>query len=64
MIFLLMCKNKAFIFIFSIIKVIIINSILKKTLLLLKKVKRFILFKKSFIKLILSNITNLIIVLI
>ena len=63
-IFLLMYKNKVFILIFLIIKVIIINSVLKRTLLLLKKIKRFISFEKSFIKIILSNVTNLITVLI
>ena len=64
MIFLLICKNKAFIFIFLIIKIIIVNSVLKRTLLLLKEIKRFILFKKSFTEIILGNITDLIIILI
>ena len=63
-IFLLIYKNKTFIFIFLIIKVIIVNLILRKTLLLLKEIKKSILFKKSFIKITLNNITNLTIVLI
>ena len=64
MIFLLIYKNRVFILISSVIKVIIINSVLRKTLSLLKKIKKSILFKRFFIKIILGNITNLIIVLI
>ena len=64
MIFLLIYKNRIFIFTFLIIKIMIINLILKKTLLLLKKIKKFILFKKSFIKITLSDIINSITILI
>ena len=64
MIFLLMYKSKTFIFTFSIIKIIIINLILRKTLLLLKKVKKFILFKRFFTEITLNNITDSIIILI
>ena len=63
-IFSLIYKSKVFIFIFSIIKIIIVNLILKRILLLLKKIKKSILFKKSFIKIILSDVTDLIIILI
>ena len=64
MIFLLIYKNRIFIFTFLIIKIIIINLILKRTLLLLKKTKKFTLFKRFSIEIILNNITDLIIILI
>ena len=64
MIFLLIYRNKTFIFIFLIIKIIIINSVLKKILLLLKKVKKSVLFERSFTEIILNNIINLTIILI